>query len=125
MAMALAGAHELFAGRRILTICATISSACSRIYSCRDWLVVTRPARFISDAVTHRLNAAIASVVADRGNRSGYPGLVRGASAVIVFQTIALPVPVRKIVLLLGAVSFAGWLSAPILARGVRFLPLN
>jgi glycosyltransferase 2 family protein len=70
----------------------------------------------------HRLNAAIASVVADRG--IGLVTLVWFAAiAAVCFKTIDLPVPVRKIVLLLGVVSFAGWLSAPILARGVRFLP--
>ena len=67
----------------------------------------------------HRLNAAIASVVADRG--IGLVTLIWFATiAVVVFAEIALPGSVRKIVLLLGALSFAGWLLAAILSRWVE-----
>jgi uncharacterized membrane protein YbhN (UPF0104 family) len=69
-----------------------------------------------------RLNAAIASVVADRGI-----GLVTliwfAAIAAVWFKTIALPSPVRHAVLLLGVISFAGWLLAAFLARWVKLLP--
>lgn len=69
-----------------------------------------------------RLNAAIASVVADRG--IGLVALIWFAAiAAVVFASIALPGPVRKTVLLLGAVSFAGWLFAPTLTRWVQLLP--
>jgi uncharacterized membrane protein YbhN (UPF0104 family) len=69
-----------------------------------------------------RLNAAIASVVADRG--IGLVTLIWFASiAAVGFKTITLPSAVRKAVLLFGAVSFAGWLLAAVLARWAEVLP--
>ena len=69
-----------------------------------------------------RLNAAIASVVADRGI-----GLVSlfwfAAVAAVVFTSIVLPAPVREAVLILGAAAFAGWLLAPLLIRCAPLLP--
>jgi uncharacterized membrane protein YbhN (UPF0104 family) len=70
----------------------------------------------------HRLNAAIGSVVADRG--IGLVTLVWFAAlAAVSFPAITLPSPVRKTVLILAAGSLAGWLLAPILARWSERLP--
>ena len=64
----------------------------------------------------HRLNAAIGSVVADRG--IGLVTLVWFAAlAAVGFRAITLPSLIRELVLILAAGSFAGWLLAPILTQ--------
>jgi uncharacterized membrane protein YbhN (UPF0104 family) len=72
----------------------------------------------------HRISAAIASVVADRGI-----GLVTlfwfAAIAAFIFTQITLPVAIKKAVLIAGLASFAGWLLAPVFVRWVELLPLK
>ena len=70
----------------------------------------------------HRLDRAIASVVADRS--IGLVTLFWFASlAAFGFRAIPLPSVVRNIVWLLGIATFTGWLLTPLLVRLAVLLP--